>query len=247
MNRLMKIALAAIALLAAAGMAAAQSAASGFNVQDLIVKLSLYLPEDMAQGARVFAAPPGGAGAQEPAGAGAQTQGARTQNAPAQQGAAQPRPQFQYARNEKLYLTRDQTSKLIPIIQGLRENPLPSPTKAKKIESDVASILTAAQKSEYDKYQKAMEKFRQSLQQSGGAAAGTGAGQQPRDFQNMTDAQRQELINSLTPEQRQQLQQRAAQGGQAGAGGAQLSQTERRQRQLDEFIAVLQNWEKKAK
>jgi hypothetical protein len=218
MNRLMKIALAAAVLLAAAGMAAAQTAASGFNVQDLIMKLSLYLPEDMAQGAR-------------------------TQNAPAQ-GAAQTRPQFQYTRDQKLYLTRDQTSNVIPILQGLRENPMPSPTKAKKIESDVAAILTAAQKSEYDKYQKAMEKFRQSLQQPGTAGAGAG---QPQNFQNMTDAQRQEFINSLPAEQRQQLQQRAARGGQTGTGGAPISQTERRQRQLDEFITVLQNWEKKAK
>ncbi len=247
MNRLIKTALASMAFFAAAGMASAQTAASGFNVQDLIVKLSLYLPEDVAPGARVFGAPPGGAGAQTQAGGGAQApgpqaQGGGAQNAPAGQGAAQPRPQFQYARNEKVYLTRDQTSKLLPILQGLRENPLPSPTKAKKIESDVAAILTAAQKSEYDKYQKAMEKFRQSLQQSGTARAGTG-----QDFRNMTDAQRQELLNSLTPEQRQQFQQRAAQGGQAGTGGAPISQTERRQRQLDEFITVLQNWEKKAK
>jgi hypothetical protein len=250
MNRLMKIELAAMVLLAAAGIAAAQTAASGFNVQDLIMKLSLYLPEDVAPGARAFGAPSGGAGVQAQAGGGAQApspqaQGSGTQNAPAGQGAAQPRAQFQYTRDQKLYLTRDQTSKLIPILQGLRENPLPSPTKARKIESDVAAILTAGQKSEYDKYQKAMEKFRQNLQQSGTARSGTG--QQPQSFQNMTDAQRQEFINSLPAEQRQQFQQRAAQGGQAGTGGAQLSQTERRQRQLDEFITVLQNWEKKAK
>jgi hypothetical protein len=211
MNRCAKTVLLFTALLAAAAMAAAQTAEAGFNVQELIMRLSLYLPEDMAQ-----------------------PQGTRTQNAQPP-GAAEPRPQLEYTRDPKLYLTRDQTSRLIPVLQGLRENPLPSPSKARKIESDVAAILTAAQKAEFVKYQKALEKLRQSPGPAGGA--------QVPNLQNMTDAERQEFINSLPEDQRQRFQQR----GQGGAGGARLSQTERRQRQVEEFIQVLQNWEKKAK
>ncbi len=226
-------ALMALCIFAAAGTAAAQTAATGFNVQDLIMKLSLFLPEDVSGGGAGFRAPPpgGGTATNQP------KTGAQAQNP----GTAQPRPQFQYTRDQKLFLTKDQTGKLIPMLQGLRENPLPSPTKAKKLEADVAAILTAAQKAEYDKYLKAMEKARQDFQKSGNAQ-----GQAP-NFRNMTDAERQQFLGSLPADQRQRLQDRAGQGSQGGTGGAQLSQTERRQRQLDEFIVVMQNWEKKAK
>jgi hypothetical protein len=264
MKGILKAAFAAAALCAFAATAAAQTAATGFNAQELIVKLSLFLPEDIMGGPGMFGAgragaQPGQAGAGGAPATGAQAQGsgtgaqagAQAQGGQTAQGQAA-RQQFQYTRNQKLFLTKDQTVKLLPIVQGLRDNPLPSPTKAKKIESDVALILTAEQKAEYEKYLKAMEKFRQDLQQNRTAAGNAGAGgQRPQDFQNMTDAQRQEFINSLPADQRQRFQSRAAQGagtgGTGGTGGGQLTETERRQRQLDEFIKVLQEWQKKAK
>lgn len=281
------LAMSAGAAFAQAGGAA--SPAQGFTPQMLIMKLSLYLPEDATRGA-FFGAGAGGAAAGQRAGAGgtgAQAQGgAQAQAGAGQAGAAggaqagagqagaggqgngARRQVLQFTRDQKLFLTKDQITRLLPILQGLRENPMPSPTKARKVESDVDAILTAAQKAEWAGFQKQLESFQQSAQRQGGAAGGTGAAgsgaaggsaggagaqgggngamaQQYQNFQNMTPEQRQAFIDNLPPDQRQAVQQRMqrqGQGGsQGGAGGGQaLTPTQRRQQQIDEFISVLQ-------
>lgn len=214
--RIGRIAVVSLGLVLAGGAAAfAQAAgtstpAQGFTPQALIMKLSLYLPE-------------GAAGSQ------AQTGGQSAQRAQ--------RQQLQFTRDEKLFLTKDQITKLLPILQALRENPMPSPTKAKKVETDVDSTLTAAQKAEWDRFQKELEKFQQNAQRQAGGNGGQGTGAQAQSFQNMTEQQRQDFLNTLTPEQRQAVQNRVQQGGQQQA----LTPIQRRQRQLDDFIAALQN------
>ncbi len=250
----------------------------GFTPQMLIMKLSLYLPEDAVRGA-FFGGGAGGAGgaagqragAQGQAGTSAQAQ-AGTGTGAGQAGGAQGgarRQVLQFTRDQKLFLTKDQINKLLPILQALRENPMPSPTKARKVESDVDAILTAAQKAEWTSFQKQLESFQQNAQRqaagagstgAGGAAGGTGAaggagsqgggngasgaGGAAQQFQNMTPEQRQAFLDNLPPEQRQAIQQRMQRQGQGGAGGAgggqALTPTQRRQQQIDEFIAVLQ-------
>jgi hypothetical protein len=223
------IIIAALGLLVAGSAAWAQStgatAAQGFNVQTLISKLALYLPEDAVQGM-------GGFGGQRAGGGAAGTAGTM-QRAP-----------FQFKRDTKLFLTKEQITKLLPILTSLRENPMPTPSKAKQVEASVDGILTAAQKAEYDQFQKEMQKFRESFRSQTGAGGASGTGQQNPDFQNMTDAQRQEFLNSLPEEARQRFQNGGAGAGGASGGGAQLTPLQQRQRQLDAFIQVLQDRQK---
>jgi hypothetical protein len=230
--------IAALGLLVAGSAAWAQStgatAAQGFNVQTLISKLALYLPEDAVQGMGGF----GGQRAEGAGGAGSQT----GQGAAGTAGTMQRAP-FQFKRDTKLFLTKEQITKLLPILTSLRENPIPTPSKAKQVEASVDGILTAAQKAEYDQFQKEMQKFRESFRSQTGAGSASGTGQQAPDFQNMTDAQRQEFLNSLPEEARQRFQNGGQRGG-AGAGGAQLTPLQQRQRQLDAFIKVLQDRQK---
>jgi hypothetical protein len=240
--RIGRIAVVSLGLVLACGAAlSAQAAgtatpAQGFTPQTLIMKLSLYLPEGAA-GNAFF-----GAGQRDQGAAGSQTQGGGTQAQAGAQAGGQSaqraqRQQLQFTRDEKLFVTKDQITKLLPILQALRENPMPSPTKAKKVETDVDAILTAAQKAEWDRFQKELEKFQQNAQRQAGGNGGQGIGAQAQNFQNMTEQQRQDLLNSLTPEQRQAVQNRMQQGGQQQA----LTPIQRRQRQLDEFIAALKN------
>src|SRR5258706_6970577 len=118
-------------------------ATQGFTVEALITQLSLYLPEESTQGLGGFGgfarggAGQGGARAGGQAGQGGQagtqgsgqgsTQGTANQGAGARAG-QNFRQLFQYTRDAKLYLTKEQISRLIPILQDLRANPLPTPS-----------------------------------------------------------------------------------------------------------------------
>jgi hypothetical protein len=135
---------------------------------------------------------------------------------------------MQFPRDPKQYLTKDQIARLIPVLQALRENPMPSPSKARQVASNVESILTPGQKAERAQFRGQLQKLRERFQGQGG--------QRLPDFSAMTEQQRQEFLNSLPEDQRQRIQQRLQQ-----SGGAQLPPRERRQRMLDNFIKILQD------
>jgi hypothetical protein len=179
----------------------------GFTVEGLISQISLYLPEDSFQGFGGFdrAAQPG-TGAQ-----GSGQQDTARQNL---------RQLFQFERDPKLFLTREQIAKLLPVFQALRQNPLPTPSKAKQIQADVDAILSVAQKAEYTRYQKQMEKAFEEIRKQFAASAAGSSGQAGNGAFANRDAQGQ----GANGQDRQ---------------GAQLTPTERRQRELDAFIKVL--------
>jgi hypothetical protein len=138
-----------LAVLAAGGAAVSAQAAPGpggpvqrgFSSQILIAQLSLYLPEEATRGMyRGFGGPSGG-------GQGSATGG--------QGGAAGGRafPQIQFTRDPALFLTKDQIAKLLPMLQALREAPLPTPSKARQVQADVDAQLTAGQKAEWAEFQ----------------------------------------------------------------------------------------------
>jgi hypothetical protein len=217
---------AVVGLLAAASVAWAQAtgvmARQGFNVTTLIAELSLYLPEEATQGMYGNGGRAGGQG-QQAQGSGSQGQGTGSQAA----GGQRQRFQINFTRDVKLFLTRDQITKILPILTGLKDNPMPTPSKARQVQADVDAILTAAQKAEYVEFQKQVEKliqsYRQQMGASGGAAgggAGGSGGQQDQGAQ-------------------------AGQGGRTGQGGGQQpTQLQRRQRQVETFIKVLQDRQK---
>jgi hypothetical protein len=177
----------------------------GFTSSALVAELSLYLPPEATRG--MFGAGRGGGqGAQGGAGgAGQGTQG----------GVRSP---LAFTRDPKLYLTKDQIGRLLPILLSLRENPMPAPSRAKQIEADVDGILTQAQKAEYERFRKAVQDLIQRYRQQ----AANGGGEQARPG-NM-DGQRT---------------------GQDGAG-PQMTPLQRRQRQLDALIKVLQDRQQQA-
>lgn len=175
----------------------------GFNAQTLIVQLSLYLPEDSTRGMYGGFGGRGGQGGQ----GGQAAQGARRF------------PQIQFTRDPKLFLTKDQIAKLLPILLDLRENPMPTPSKAKEVQAGVDEILTVAQKAEYADFQRQVQKmiddFRRQMAANGGSAGngqGFGGGQGTQS--------------------------------QGGNGGTQMTPLQRRQRAIDSFVKVLQDRQK---
>jgi hypothetical protein len=199
----------------------------GFTAQALILELSLFLPEDLTRAALIQNGR-GGQGRPQGTSPGGAANGAQASPAP-RSGPGQ------VTRDPKLFLTKDQVSRLLPIVQGLKDNPMPSPSKARQIAESVNAILTSAQKAEYESFQKTMAKAREAARQQRSGAAG----QAQPDFRNMTDQQRQDWLNSLPPDQRQQMQQRIQQ-----AGGPGLTQIQRRQRLMDIFLQVLEQYQK---
>ena len=122
-----------------------------------------------------------------------------------------------FTRDPALFLTKDQIAKLLPILQALRDAPLPTPSKAKQVQAEVDAQLTAGQKAEWAEFQKKMqariEEFRQRMAASGGGAPG------------MTDGGADGGPGASAREQ---------------AGGSPSGTLlQRRQRQLDAFIEVL--------
>ena len=96
----------------------AGSALRGFSSQILVAQLSLYLPEEATRGMyRGFGGRTNGPSAQE----GQSAQGA--------DGAGRLAP-MQIPRDPRLFLTKEQIARLLPILIALRDNPLPTPARA---------------------------------------------------------------------------------------------------------------------
>jgi hypothetical protein len=209
-----------LAVLAAGGAAVSAQAVPGpggpvqrgFSSQILIAQLSLYLPEEATRGMyRGLGGPSAGGAAGGTGGTGGPGGG--------QGGAPGGRafPQIQFTRDPALFLTKDQVAKLLPILQALRDSPLPTPSRAKQVQADVDAQLTAGQKAEWAELQKKMQEriaeFRQRMAASGAGSQGmTGGG---ADGGPGTSA--------------------GAQAGGPSAG----TLLQRRQRQLDAFIEIL--------
>lgn len=200
----------AVAAEAQAAPAPGAAVARGFSSQILVTQLSLYLPEDATKGMyRGFGpagAGRGGQGAQAGQGAqgGQSAQGGQGAQAGPGDGATGATgrgfPQIQFKRDPALYLTKDQISKLLPLLTALRESPLPTPSRARQVQADVDAILTDAQKAEWAEFQKKLQ--------------------------------------AVADELRQRM---SANGPGAQGGSQQPTLLQRRQRQLDAFITVLQD------
>lgn len=205
-KRAIVLAAAAAGFLAAASTAGAQAAGtqggaaptpqSGFNVENLLMELSNFLPEEYAGfgGRGFFVGGPGGQGApdqgapdQGQQGQGQQGQGQQQRNA--QQGATGggQRPQGfeipQFKRDAKLMLTAKQVDALLPALQDLQKTPYPTPSQAKKVTATVDATLTKQQKDAYDKYVKERDKALAELRkQFASRAQGQGSGTQGGGF-----------------------------------------------------------------
>ena len=167
----------------ATGAAAAQT---GFNVENLLMELSNFLPEEYAGfGGRGFFVggpnvAPGGAA---PGGTAATTQGSGQQGGTTQQnapsGQANQRPQGfnipEFKRDAKLMLTAKQVDALLPVLLDLQKTPYPTPSQAKKVTTTVDATLTKQQKDAYDKYVKERDKAMEELRkQFASRAQGSG-------------------------------------------------------------------------
>jgi hypothetical protein len=207
-------------------------AQQGFTVETLLNQISLYIPEDQVPATAAFGrGGQGGTGGQGTQGAQGSAGTARTGQAA---GAGQNlRQLFQFKRDTKLYLTKDQIGKLIPVLQGLKDNPVPTPSKAKSIQASVDGILTVAQKAEYAEYQKQMQKAldemrKQFQSQSGGTGTGAGAG----------------ATGGGTAQGGGFGGQGADANGQQRAAPTQAQIIDRRKAELDAWIKVLQDRQK---
>ena len=64
-----------------------------------------------------------------------------------------------------------QITGLLPILTSLRDNPLPTPSRAKQVQASVDGILTDGQKAEWTDFQKKMQdliaQFRQRMSANG--------------------------------------------------------------------------------
>jgi hypothetical protein len=210
-----------VALTAAGAGGFAQAAGSsgttvprqGFSVPGLVAELSLFLPMEATRGMY------GGSGGRGGVQGGAQSGTAGQPGAGGQSGTGLPQGQsgqqrlaFQFTRDPKLFFSHDQIARLIPILASLREAAMPTPSRARQVQADVDAILTAPQRAEYEQFRKAVEDLRRSFSQSG--AQGQGSGSAQGGF---------------------------AQGAQGQTGGVPLTTLERRQRQLDAFMRIMQD------
>ncbi len=205
---------------------AAAAGPQGFNSQILVFELSLFLPQEAL--GKAFGA--GGHGGSGRSGSGAAAGG----GAGAQQGQAgnSQRTTPRFVRDPKLFLTKDQVDRLLPILKALKDNPMPSPSKARQIEVDIDTIITKSQKTEYGDWRKEMAKFRQELRQrfaasggQNGSAQGGGApgGGAPGGAGEGSPGQ-------------------AGSRGPADGSAPRMNELERRQRLLESFIGALQDY-----
>jgi len=194
MNARKRIALAAFAAagLLAAAFAGAQAPGSpppgpgpgpgpslgGFSVENVLMELSLFMPEQYA-GFRGSPGRPGGAGGPGGSGgpgaaAGAGQPGGRTSQQPNRFVI----PEFK--RDAKLMLTAAQIDALLPVLLDLQKNPFPTPSQAKKVAATVEATLTKQQKDAYQKYakerDKAIEEMRTQFQSRTGTQGQGGVG-----------------------------------------------------------------------
>ena len=232
-------------------------AAQGFNSQTLVFELSLFLPQDAL--GRAFGA--GGRGAYgnsgkggarpEAGGAGGTTGGGGAAGGGAQ--VSRDRP-ARFVRNPRLFLTKAQVDSLLPVLVELRNNAMPSPSKARRIEAEIDTILTKAQKSEYADWRKAMESYLRELRQrfaaSGGPGASEAGGATPGSGGGAPGGP-----GGLGPEGpgaggTPPGASGGLAGGRAGASGSMgsssqaMNQLQRRQKLLDSFIAALEDYRK---
>ena len=158
----------------ATGTATAQA---GFNVENLLMELSNFLPEEYAGfGGRGFLIGGPNAAPGSATGSAATTQGAGQQG-----GTANQRPQGfsipEFKRDAKLMLSAKQVDALLPVLLDLQKTPFPTPSQAKKVTTTVDATLTKQQKDAYDKYVKerdrALEEMRKQF-----AARAQGSGTQ---------------------------------------------------------------------
>jgi len=174
-NRIPALAAIAAGLLFAALPAGAQAtgtatAQAGFNVENLLMELSSFLPEEYAgfggRGFFIGGAAPGGAA---PGGA------ATTQGAGPQGGTANQRPQGfaipEFKRDAKLMLSAKQVDVLLPVLLDLQKTPFPTPSQAKKVTTTVDATLTKQQKDAYDKYVKERDKALEEMRKQFAARA----------------------------------------------------------------------------
>jgi hypothetical protein len=202
------------ALPAGAQATGAATAQTGFNVENLLMELSNFLPEEYAGfGGRGFfvGGPNAGPGGASATSQGSGQQGGTTSStAPSGQATQQPQgfniPEFK--RDAKLMLTAKQVDALLPVLQDLQKTPYPTPSQAKKITATVDATLTKQQKDAYDKYvkerDKALEEMRKQFQaraQGSGTqgapcggtftrenpGSGTGDGQRPQGQRQQLD------------------------------------------------------------
>lgn len=246
-RRLMLLAaLAAGSLVAAAAAGAATTgtttAQSGFNVENLLMELSVFLPEEYAgfYGDRGFlVGRPGGAAAggeapgNQPQGSqGTQSQGG-TSGQPGTQGGQRPQgfdlPQFK--RDAKLMLTAKQVEALVPVLLDLQKTPYPTPSQAKKVTTTVDATLTKQQKDAYDKYVKERDKAMEEMRKQFASRSGSTGTQ---------DAQGSGTGGFVT-----RNNDGTGQGGQAGQGQRQqVDPAELRKQMLETFIKNLQDYRK---
>ena len=235
-------------------------AAQGFNSQTLVFELSLFLPQDAL--GRAFGA--GGRGAYgnsgkggarpEAGGAGGTTGGGGAAGGGAQ--VSRDRP-ARFVRNPRLFLTKAQVDSLLPVLVELRNNAMPSPSKARRIEAEIDTILTKAQKSEYADWRKAMESYLRELRQRFAASGGPGAsgGQGASTEGGALPGPGGGAPGGPGPEGpgaggTQPGASGGLAGGRAGASGSMgpssqaMNQLQRRQKLLDSFIAALEDYRK---
>jgi hypothetical protein len=150
----------------------------GFSVENLVMELSLFMPEEYAR-IRIGFGGPGGQGRTGGPGAAAGQPGTGQQGA--QTGQRPDRialPEF--TRDAKLMLTAAQVDALLPVLLDLSKNPFPTPSQAKKVAATVDATLTKQQKDAYEKYvkerDKAIEEMRAQFQSRAGTQGQGGPG-----------------------------------------------------------------------
>ena len=207
---------------------AGTEAAQGFNSQTLVFELSLFLPQEalgkaFGAGARgAGRGSPGGAaggaalGGQGPAGGSGAVQPGRDSQRP---GAAQ------FKRDPKLFLAKAQIDRLLPILKALKDNPMPSPSKARQIETDIDTIITKAQKAEYAEWRKEMAKFREELRQRFAASGGQNG---------LAQGGGQEGAGGTSGP--------AGANGPGAAPAPRANELQRRQRLLESFVTALEEY-----
>ena len=163
---------------------------------------------------------------------------------------------FQIPRvDPKYHLSSDQIDTLLATLEALHENTYPSPAKGKRMQKDVEETLTKDQKREWDKYVKELQKriediqrqgYGQSGEGGGGySQSGEGGGGQAMNFMNMSEEEREELIENLPEEQRERIEQMLE-----GGGGMQMqnfrmpSPEEIRQRSIENLIQRMEEFKK---
>jgi hypothetical protein len=218
MNKLWMVGL-LVGLLAAfplAAQAQGPSLLEGFTVEGTALMIAAFIPADLG--------PPGGGGAPQARGGVPQAPGGGGQGGAVWTGGAEAagggETRFRIVdlaiKDEKLYLTRGQVERLLPILQDMKQSVFPSPSKARKLQAAIDEVLTREQKAAWQKLVAEMDKARQSAQAQGG----TGGERQDGERQ---DGERQD-------------------GERQGGARQQLGPEELKLRILEGVIARLERW-----